>query len=138
MNWHRGRVTSLTCSATAQLCTGLHYTYDYEQKFNALKGKNVFKVFFGSEGLFSMTLLVLGDKRCRFFARPMNLFGKDRGDTTPSYYRSLSNKVIWWAFYETESQVLASLVSAHLCTVTMTIRVVEFSSRVYKIRKIFV
>ena len=127
MNWHRGRVTSLTCSATAQLCTGLHYTYDYEQKFNALKGKNVFKVFFGSEGLFSMTLLVLGDKRCRFFARPMNLFGKDRGDATPSYYRSLSNKVIWWAFYETESQVLASLVSAHLCTVTMAIRVVEFS-----------
>ena len=58
----------------------------------------MFKVFFGSEGLFSMTLLVLGDKRCRFFARPMNLFGKDRGDATPSYYRTLSNKVMWWAF----------------------------------------
>ena len=70
----------------------------------------MFKVFFGSEGLFSMTLLVLGDKRCRFFARPMNLFGKDRGDATPSYYQSLSNKVMWWAFYETESKIVAGFV----------------------------
>ena len=43
------------------------------------KEKNMFKVcVFSWLWIFSLTLVVLGDKRCRFFARPMNLFGTGR------------------------------------------------------------